>query len=273
MTEEGIDAKAKESISQIEQSGLIKLIEEDLKTSNSDPIRKSFAYYSFLYAEDNLKVSKLINSDFKALSIYHLQQSIEHLAKGYSYLLLGVDETKRFNHNTFKILTALTEHFAKGISGNFFESPIRGLAELQKISKKEIARKSEKDINEFIAMTEQISQVFKNAFSNMSYEELRKIFRPLFESIQDRNERAVEEYKEINRVRTIISKYAPTVFSALFLGFITYPHEAFTRYPDGDITPEEYKRGELGIIKAYDHIYSVTDLAIKAAFDIFLSKS
>jgi len=272
MTEEDINAKARESIGQIEQSGLIKLINEDLKTSDSDPVRKSFARYSFLYAEDDLKVSKLINSDFKALSIYHLQQSIEHLAKGYSYLLLGVEETRGFNHNTFKILTALTEHFAKGVSGNFFELPIRRLAELGKISKKEIALMSEKDINEFIAMTEQLSQASKNAFSNMSDEKLHEIIRPLFEDIQDRNKRAVEEYKGINRIRTIISKYAPTVFSALFLGFITYPHEAFTRYPDEDITPEAYKSGELGIIKAYDRIYSVTDLAIKAAFDIFISK-
>jgi len=270
ITEDGIDVKAKESISQIEQSGLIKLIEEDLKTSNSDPVRKSFAYYSFRYAGDDLKVSKLINSDFKALSIYHLQQSVEHLAKGYSYLLLGVNETRGFNHNTFQVLTALTKHFDKGISGNFFELPIRRLDELEKISKnkKEIALMSEKDINEFIAMTEQLSQASKNAFSNMSDEELHKIFRPLFEDIQDRNKRAVEEY----RVRTIISQYSVTVFSALILGFITYPHEAFTRYPDGEITPEAYKSGELGIIKAYDHICSVTDLAIKAALNIFISK-
>jgi len=265
MTEEDIDAKARESIDQIEQSGLIELIKEDLKTSDSDKVRKSFAYYSFRYAEDNLEVSKRINSNFKALSIYHLQQSVEHLAKGYSYLLLGVDETRGFNHNTFKILTALTEHFAKGVSGNFFELPIRRLAQLGKISKKDIALMSEKDINEFIAVTEQLSQVLKNTFSNMSYEKFRKFVRPLFEGIQDRNKMAVEEYK----VRTMVSQYAPTVFSALFLGFITYPHEAFTRYPDGEITPEAYKSGELGIIKAYDHICSVTDLAIKAAFDIF----
>jgi hypothetical protein len=148
--------------------------------------------------------------------------------------------------------------------------PIRRLDELEKISKnkKEIALMSEKDINEFIAMTEQLSQASKNAFSNMSDEELHKIFRLLFEDIQDRNKRAVEEY----RVRTIISQYSVTVFSALILGFITYPHEAFTRYPDGEITPEAYKSGELGIIKAYDHICSVTDLAIKAALNIFISK-
>jgi len=131
---------------------------------------------------------------------------------------------------------------------------------------------NEKDINEFIEMTEQLSQASKNAFSNMSYEEFRKIVHPLFESMQDRNKRAVEEYKGINRIRTTFSQYAPTVFSALFLGFITYPHEAFTRYPDGEITPEAYKSGELGIIKAYDQIYKVTDLAIKAALDIFITK-
>jgi len=128
---------------------------------------------------------------------------------------------------------------------------------------------SEKDINEFIAMTEQLSQVLKNTFSNMPYEKFRKFVRPLFEGIQDRNKRAVEEYKGINRVRTMLNQYAPNVFSALFLGFITYPHEAFTRYPDGEITPEAYKSGELGIIKAYDQICRVTDLAINTAFYIF----
>ena len=128
---------------------------------------------------------------------------------------------------------------------------------------------NEKDINEFIAVTEQLTQASKNAFSNMSNEDLHEIIRPFFENIQDRNKRAVEEYKGINRVRTMLNQHAPNVFSALFLGFITYPHEAFTRYPDGEITPEAYKSGELGIIKAYDQICRVTDLAIKAAFDIF----
>jgi len=242
---------------------------EDLKNSDSDPFRKNFARCSFLCAEDDLKVSKLINSDFKALSIYHLQQSVEHLAKGYSYLLLGVEETRRFNHNTFQILQALVDHFAKGAGRDFFEASIRRLDELGKKSKKEIALMNEKEINEFIAVTEQLTQASKNAFSNMSDEGLREIIHPFFENIQDRNKRAVEEYKGINKVRIMFNQYAPNVFSALFLGFITYPHEAFTRYPDGDITPENYKSGELGIIKAYDRICGVTDLAIKEVFYIF----
>jgi len=111
---------------------------EDLKNSDSDPFRKNFARCSFLCAEDDLEVSKRINSDFKALSIYHLQQSVEHLAKGYSYLLLGVEETRRFNHNTFQILKALVDHFAKGAGREFFEASIRRLDELGKKAKRKL---------------------------------------------------------------------------------------------------------------------------------------
>ena len=52
--------------------------------------------------------------------------------------------------------------------------------------------------------------------------------------------------------------YMPT-----FYGYITCPHESYTRYSDGEIKPMDYENGSLGIsqpevfIKIVDDIYGV----------------
>ena len=47
------------------------------------------------------------------------------------------------------------------------------------------------------------------------------------------------------------------------IGIITYPHESFTRYSDGDMKPKDYN-DQLGIVQSYDRIFkTATNASLK----------
>lgn len=52
----------------------------------------------------------------------------------------------------------------------------------------------------------------------------------------------------------------------------TETHEAFTRYPDGIITPEDYESEKVGIVKTYDRIYGVVEIAVNTSFNYMVQK-
>lgn len=275
MTDEqdDIKAKAENSLNEILGGDLATLLMNDMAAGFSDPKRRQFAERSFLYSKANLKVSKMLYPEYKALSIYHLQQSVEHFSKAYSYLLLGIDETKKFRHNNFLVLCALTDYFSKNPAGKLFLPAMDRLDKFKAEKPEDIAMISEADMNTFIEVMDNLTAQCKSVLNTaLSEEKLRALVDSIVEVQKDREKRAALRFKGMDIARKTVSQGGVELFHALILGWLTYPHEAYTQYPDGIITPDDYDNGRVGIVKAYDKIYGVVEIAINTSFNYLIQK-
>lgn len=273
MAEDNIETKGEQTVNAIIQTGTADNLISNIIAGFTDKTRNRFAGSSLQYSRDNLDASKLLYAKLKALSIYHLQQSVEHLTKSYSYLILGVEVTRSFNHNNFSMLKALTEKFNNNSNAGLFSASIERLNSLQNVGAENIARMSEAEINEFITATEQLVKKSEVGIkAGLTDQALSLLVDQATEHIRDREEKARAKFRGMQKAREMIGQGGSDLFFAIMLGYLTYPHESFTRYPDRSITPEAYNGGNIGIVKAYDTIYSVVDRAITVSINNLFKK-
>lgn len=190
-------------------------------------------------AQRDLKVCEILHK--KSLyppAVYHLQQAVEKATKGY---LLGLGfyragELKElFGHLTPQLFikalfdkTGLTS-WAETLTDETIKGRIDRAKET--ISEEEkriaIARASCEEIDRILANVEQYYDM-NNMLTTQVASEIRKLIDPEFP------------------IRFLWQTMRPLV--CLFsLAAITFPHEAYTRYPDGKMTPSDYNR-DLGIV-------------------------
>jgi HEPN domain-containing protein len=175
-----------------------------------------------------------------AYAVYHLQQAVEKAAKGY---LLGLGFCKAgelrelYGHLTPQLfikalfdktgLTSWAETLADETLKGKIDKAKGAISEEEKRIR--IAKLSNVEIDRFLVNIERYYDIGSTLTTQVT-SEARKLVAPesptpsLWQSL-----------------RPMIC-----IFS---LAVITFPHEAYTRYPDGKMTPSDYNR-DLGIVSA-----------------------
>ena len=191
-------------------------------------------------ARDITSVRLLYSAQVYPHAVYHLQQAIEKAAKGYSLALGFLTPQEVFTHDTPELFleafirkTGLRKYAAlfgkqqlKQIIDNAYES----LSDAQK--QQEIALSESKVI---IGHLRQIEDF--DAAGQSMMEVLRMALERYFASTS----RQLPE--------TPLSLRAMHQMIVLFvLAAISFPHEAYTRYPDREIKPSDYG-DNLGIVE------------------------
>jgi len=230
-------------------------------------------------AKNDLKaIMPLYEQENYSLSTYHLQQTVEKITKAYglAFNLLKRNELggkKGVGHNSplmfvkgiekhefMKYILAL-KHFQPGM-----RTDIDKLTEIVKEKKLEIARTNENSAIVYL-------QLIDNLYKKFDTEEMKNMMEVLagvmasftFEEGAD-IEKAEKFFKKNFKIDYIIS------FIALYLlSCLTFPHEAFTRYPDGDLKPEEYKKG-MGIVDSTPKLIPYIEKTIKDMEDFLKLK-
>lgn len=200
----------------------------------------------FLYeaGRDVESYKQLYSKKLYPHAIYHLQQAVEKAAKGY-VLLEGyykVRELKKITiHQSPQIFleAVLGETGIKDLAGQLTDETLK-----TKISDAEVTMSDEDKRLEIARMS--YSDILRLLSQIDQY---RKIVEQIDKSITD----GVQ-----NMITTLLPK--PSLFqtissmTAIFiLAIITFPHEAYTRYPDGRMVPRDYTY-DLGIVRATPRI-------------------
>jgi HEPN domain-containing protein len=179
-------------------------------------------------------------------AVYHFQQAVEKALKSYC-LGLGI-VSKVGTHDTPYIL----------LEGMFEKT---GMKELIRSSSEESenlidkaweAKKKDKQIDIAKMPFEQIKYELANIDRNKTISE--QLFNSMNTLVVKVKGRSQPPPLEITTLSIMVSLYT--------LGAISFPHEAFTRYPDGKMSPRNYVP-ELGIVKAIPDMIKYLDPAIK----------
>lgn len=184
-------------------------------------------------------------------AVYHLQQAIEKAIKGYvlveGYYEAGELEKIMTHHSPEVLLKAIIERtgikdFAEQITDKTLETKISSAKttigseekriEIAKTDYNEILR-SISQIDEYRKNTELIERAVINGFKNIG----------------------------ISPVPGSISKSLLSMVTIMVLAILTFPHESYTRYPDGKMVPKDYRRG-LGIVRAVPRLLKLLETEI-----------
>jgi HEPN domain-containing protein len=202
-------------------------------------------------AEENYKASKLLrDNNLIAFSIFHLQQATELLTK-FLLIVYGIEIPK--THDQGELISKLINEIKNTpCSKLIFEPELELLLELvdeiKEISKDRINFvKSEGFIRYLKAaeFSENLFNAIMNEDTSLSYNQNEKAFQVL--------------------------RFGFIVPEIVFIGIILYPHEAYTRYPERDISPDNYNKKEIPIAKDeyYDRISSIIENAIMITKEMF----
>jgi HEPN domain-containing protein len=203
-------------------------------------------------AEENYKASKLLkDNNFIAFSIFHLQQATELLTK-FLLIVYGIEIPK--THDQGELISKLINEIKNTpCSKLIFEPELELLLELVD----EIKEISKDRIN------------FVKSDGFIRYLKAAEFSENLFNAIM--NEDTGLSYNQNKKALQVILRFAFIVPEILFIGIILYPHEAYTRYPERDISPDNYNKKEIPIAKDeyYDRISSIIENAIMITKEMF----
>ncbi len=193
-------------------------------------------------------------------AIYHLQQSIEKLVKAFG-LCQGSFSEKELRTISHKTPLAFIELIKEEKIGLFITSLKKIHPNLNTntddlklaINTKgvELALSSEDAIRSQLDLVKQI----EDALMNSRVDQVLEQALPALAKLQG-NDRKYPNFS--------VMKFSSIFIKMYILAAITYPHEAFTRYPDREVKPSQYNE-TLGIVKTAPQIFEI----IKDAIDIF----
>lgn len=203
-----------------------------------------------------------------ALKVYHLQQAVEHLTKAYAYMFLTKGEVS--GHDNFEIFRKLADSF-KTQFGSLLDvdRSLKAMEKLQQMGPVDIAKLPAQEINGFIDSVEGVTSVVSRFVSpNIDWDAVVDAALGAIaadpktdKSKMPTKEKMKELLQKNNREQNILES-ASILPAVLIIGYLTYPHEAFTRYPDGEITAAEYARNPVGIVACFDRIYTIVNRTV-----------
>jgi len=188
---------------------------------------------------------------------YHLQQAVEKLAKGY-VLLEGFIKAQELREiTTHQSPQVFIEAFIKKVGMKAVAEKLSDRTLITKINNAESTISAEGKRIE-IAMAS-YSDILKQLSAIDPYHEMaNQIDKVILGAMHNTN---LDTLFTPSIIQTI-SKTIPSIATIFTLATITFPHEAYTRYPDRKITPEDYT-GNLGIVRAIPAILKYTKAEIK----------
>ncbi len=182
-------------------------------------------------------------------AVYHFQQAVEKAMKGYCLGLgiLSIEEIKF--HDTPYVL----------LKGIFEKTGIKGMLQSSNVESKSLLDKAweAKDNRE------KLLEIARMPFEQIIYE-LNNIDndRQKIELIRGSLIRLAVHININSETLPLEFTTLPAMASLYRLGSMSFPHEAFTRYPDGDMTPRDYT-ADLGVVKAIPKLNDYLVPAIK----------
>lgn len=205
-------------------------------------------------AKQDIKDAHLLyhNESF-ASSIYHLQQAVEKTTKAYgvAFFTLSEKDLQKIKHKTPKAFVMLLKKryitpYIK-LMKSFYPDLIEGNAqELEKLinSKSlEIAKFDKNQIEKILELGSQFKEISNNKEIN---DKIKSEISSLLDLRPSEFQNLFSENVKEKLIKLNISHVLGFV-NLYFLSLITYPHEAYTRYPDGPMTPQDYTM-ETGIV-------------------------
>ncbi|MHB8105538.1 MAG: HEPN domain-containing protein [Dehalococcoidales bacterium] len=217
---------------------------------------------AFLYeATNDIKSCKLLYSKrIYHHAIYHLQQAVEKAVKGY-VLLEGyytITELKElFTHDTPLILlkAVLIKTGIKKMAENSTDPLL-----LKTITIAENAVKNEGE--RFIIASFSKEKIHNFLSQTDDYQKITQLIRQL----------TSQGFANIGTNPMPISFFyaVSAIVVIMILGIITFPHESFTRYPGGIMTPDNYNK-QLGIVTEAPKMIHLLESQMKNLFNYYSS--
>lgn len=205
-------------------------------------------------AKEDIKCCKILyEKEFYSKSTYFLQQATEKIAKAYGmfYGIIRPEDRTNISHITPRIyLKVLEESWVCNIAGALKQisdgklqtntNPIKELVERNPIK---LAKIEGKEIEKMIKILDKVRE---------------KILNPDLKGLVYNVFNLLAPDKKFDGVLELSIEFT----NLYVLACITFPHEAFTRYPDGEIKPWEYSK-EMGIVNQTKLLTEKVESAIK----------
>lgn len=194
-------------------------------------------------AERDLKDYQILFSNGSyANAVYHLEQSIEKIAKIFYFIISDNPDPKKIGHKSLKVYIKLleeNEEFFSFIFDNKLNDGINLLKDFVNDNKKEkIAQLS---FSELKTIKENI-ELFKKDITS----EFKKIL-DLFSNNKGLESNFIGKIEINKNYSKFIITYMINFFLIYLFSIIIWPHESLTRYPDYQVKPSDYILG-FGIV-------------------------
>lgn len=264
--------------------------EEDLIVlSNLLPLNQNIPKNNLMPSYDFLKLSKddllackiLCNNDILHFAVYHLQQSVEKLAKAYGLAsgYISINKLRSDGHVTpYVFIKLLQEDFLQKLL-EVFEN-VHEFNEI-KISKLKKLFSKEKTLEEIALFNKKIIdnwlEVGKNIRKNLKEKgnEIKSTIEKIDKEVWKISQLTLKEKEKIHELLTslnipLLLEVVSNLIMLYILSVITFPHSSFTRYPDGNVKPTHYKKG-LGIVDCLDEIVKETEYCIRVLEEFLIA--
>ncbi len=233
-------------------------------------LQASIARELVLIAYNDIEAAEILfRRGMYSLAVFHLQQAVEKCIKLYG-LRLGILERKD-----------LYKRRKKGVGHDtpkVFEKVLT--SKWMRIINKKIEQESVEKVKEDNGMSQKLHEL-----SMMQSETLARLSEPMLRQILLEWQRCREEARwAVKKIDTLHSATKqerllefPKVNKGLgcglllstYLSFVTYPHNASTRYPTSILSPEDYNV-ELGIVAVFEELLGDTKLLL-TSLSLFIS--
>ena len=208
-------------------------------SKNKSKVNEAYEY--FKSADADIKAAELLyNIKINSLALFHLQQAAEKILDGIGYMsgYISYEEIKKSNHVTPKI---------------YYKLIYKVLSAISDIKMTEA---------EFSEKREDVAKLSSNEIKKIMNECDENKIEPTVKSIFWKNiDKFLKEARRHGKNKTIIyNKIGERVHGFVVmtvLSRILYPHEAYTRYPDGNIKPSDYNNLKLGIAENIEELINL----------------
>lgn len=207
-----------------------------------DPELQQLALDFLRESERDLRSCKILyRNNIYPQATYHFQQAVEKATKGYmwGFGFLKKDKKPHFHESPKLFLMILEEidlfAWLRSLPETRVSSlMLKGQRILKNSKNPDIARWSYKEIDEHLSSIDP----FIDKIPSVTEE----VFDCISESLNIKRD-------NIERSKAMFTCALSSVVVLFVLSVIMLPHEAYTRYPDKDVKPDEYT-AELGVVKA-----------------------
>jgi HEPN domain-containing protein len=217
----------------------------------------TISYYFLQIAKIDLEACRILyGKKIYSASSYHLQQAAEKTIKAHA-LLTGeftIKEIREISHKTPRFFPILLKKL--GEYQNYYEYKHPGIIE---------TASQTKDLIEF--------KDTNIKFAKISYEMIKELLEKNNQQKKDilRKETKSKSGKEKMLLIELIN-YHSNIALLYLICFFTFPHESYSRYPDGELKPLEYTN-DLGIVKATPELIKLLDEVIQKIDNVIFKKN
>ena len=261
---------------------------ETISLKEPAPRDREFAEGFLKVARDDIKAARILyDCRIYNLSVYHLEQAIEKMVKALLIMLGKLTsndfciDNKARTHESVKLIIKMFNEVMERIDKIHKEATGKQLIpkeEKRKFHKAFEVVKDLKEGRELMDLDNYFKEFLKGAsvaFDNsMDYKQINKIIEEAYRTLE--NEDIPEELRVmLIDKRDVVTKEVadvaitvPLTVTLYMLSALTFPHEAFTRYPrcENEKAPEpwEYLPEKYNFVKEEHFILDVTEKCLNA---------